>query len=89
MTIAHEFLRRIHLVGIGNSGPTGFILQPDLFQTNTNNPIAKKISPFERLLAPFFGEVNNTKQQTTTTPTNNQTAPTMAISAAYAVGVCC
>ena len=52
-TIALEFLRRIHPVERANSGRAGFILQPDLF---LHNPIAKKISQFERLLAPLFGE---------------------------------
>ena len=84
VTIVHEFLRRIHLLETGNSGRTRFILQPDLFQTNTNNPIAKKISLFERLFAPLFGE----REHHQTTPPQPETASTMAISAAYAVGVC-
>ena len=67
VTIAHEFLRRIHLVGIGNSGPTGFILQPDLFQRNTNNPIAKKNKPVRTPSCSFF--------QRRTTPNNKLPQP--------------
>ena len=70
--ISTEFLRRIQVLDRANSG------RPDLFYSLIcfSQSHRKKISPFERLFAPLFGE---REQRNTTYPT-----PTMAISVAYA-----
>ena len=74
--ISTEFLRRIQVLDRANSGRPDLLYNRIYYKTNTNNPIAKKISPFERLLAPLYGE---REQRNTTYPTR-----TMAISVAYA-----